>query len=60
MSNMSYCRFSNTLENLLDCYENMDSDLSDAEKVARFKLLKLCDQIADEYVFEGDPSYSKS
>lgn len=32
MSNMSYCRFQNTLGDLGDCYENMDdNDLSKDE-----------------------------
>lgn len=57
MGNMSYCRFQNTLQDLRDCYENMDdTDLSDEEKRARRSLLKLCDQIADDYVVEGEPT----
>lgn len=60
MANMSYCRFRNTLEDLRDCYENMDEDLSAEEKAARFKLLKLCDQIAGDYVVDGEPTYQKA
>ena len=57
MANMSYCRFQNALQDLRDCYENMDdSDLSDEEKRARRSLLKLCDQIAGDYVVEGEPT----
>lgn len=57
MSNMSYCRFRNTLQDLRDCYENMDdTDLSAEEKRARRALLKLCDQIASDYVVEGEPT----
>ncbi len=55
MANMSYCRFQNTLQDLRDCYENMDdTDLSDEEKRARRTLLKLCDQIVGDYVVEGE------
>ena len=57
MANMSYCRFQNTLQDLRDCYENMDdTDLSDEEKRARRTLLKLCDQIVGDYVAEGEPT----
>lgn len=54
---MSYCRFQNTLQDLRDCYEHMDDkDMSSEEKAARTRLLKLCDQIASDYVFEGEPN----
>ncbi len=50
MSNMSYCRFRNTLEDLRDCYDNMDdNDLSDEERAARRRLIKLARQSADIY-----------
>jgi hypothetical protein len=50
MSNMSYCRFSNTVGDLRDCYENMDvGDLSEEETRARKRLIKLCGQIFDDY-----------
>ena len=50
MSNMSYCRFENTLADLRDCYENWDSELkSEAEKKAKERLLKLCKDIVDDY-----------
>lgn len=58
MANMSYCRFSNTLEDLRECYEHMDDhDLSDEEKAARKKLAKLCGLIADDYVVDGAPTF---
>lgn len=60
MANMSYCRFRNTLEDLRDCYKNMTDDLSDEEKAARFELLKLCDMIVGDYVFEGVPEFPKA
>jgi len=48
---MSYCRFTNTLQDLRDCYNNMDGDdeLSTAEQTAKDKLIKLCVRIATEY-----------
>ena len=50
MSNMSYCRFRNTLGDLKDCYDNMeDAPESAEEKQARLRLVKLCKQIADDY-----------
>ena len=50
MSNMSYCRFRNTLKDLRDCWDNweFDNDADDAEKVAQIKLLDLCKEIARE------------
>ncbi len=47
--NMSYCRFSNTLEALKECDDVIteDSDLlSDRERKARKKLIALCQSIA--------------
>lgn len=47
---MSYCRFSNTLEDLRDCYDNMDNeDLSPEETKARKRIIKLCRSIVDDY-----------
>lgn len=48
MSNMSYCRFHNTLLSLKDCREHMeDEDLSPAENQEREKLIKVCCVIAE-------------
>ena len=55
MSNMSYCRFRNTLADLRDCYDNMnDIDLSEEsdgndEIAARQRLIDLCCDIALAY-----------
>ena len=49
MSNMSYCRFINTLHDLQDCYDNMDSELSEEEEENRKLLVKLCQDIAGDY-----------
>ena len=50
MSNMTYCRFQNTLQDLRDCYNVLDEtdDLSDEERLARIKLIKLCQRITNE------------
>ena len=49
MSNMSHCRFINTLNDLKDCDENPDPDieLSEGEARARTELIQLCCDIAD-------------
>jgi hypothetical protein len=50
MSNMSYCRFQNTLQDLRDCYENWGEPLeSDEEVAARLRMLKLCKKIVEDY-----------
>lgn len=56
MSNMSYCRFQNTLSDLGDCYDNMDDkeSLSIDEQSARTRLLKLCKVIIEDYGHEID------
>ncbi len=46
MSNMSYCRFQNTLNDLWDCKDHLDEDLSDDEERARKRLIELCREIA--------------
>jgi hypothetical protein len=56
MANMSYCRFRNTLTDLQDCEDALHNDaaLSDEEKRARDKLLKLCRRIAVDYPEEAE------
>lgn len=50
MSNMSYCRMRNTLEDLQECYDNMDDrEMSDDELIARKRLVQLCIEIANNY-----------
>ena len=50
MSNMSYCRFQNTLADLRDCYDHLDdTDLSKEEQRARERLLETCRNIADDF-----------
>lgn len=48
--NLSYCRFQNTLRDLQDCEEHFDDDdLSEEEKRARDRMLKLCKRIVDDH-----------
>lgn len=56
MSNMSYCRFRNTLSDLRDCHEwmNETGDLMEEEVQARLRMIKLCRQIDEEYGHEID------
>jgi hypothetical protein len=52
MANMSYCRFENTYQDLLDCYRNMsddDDDLSETEARYKKKIIDLCESIASDY-----------
>jgi hypothetical protein len=46
---MGYCRFELTLKDLRDCYNNMDSNLSNKEHEYRLQLLELCNSISEEY-----------
>lgn len=46
---MSYCRFENTLNDLIDCEENLlNEDLSQREHEARQELVELCQRIGRE------------
>lgn len=49
MSNMSYCRFQNTSEDLRDCFENWEEVKSEDEKRAQKRLLELCKGIVESY-----------
>lgn len=49
MANMSYCRFSNTLADLRDCWSYMDDAESLPERKAKIKLIELCQKIAGSY-----------
>ena len=58
MANMSYCRFENTLLDLKDCYDNMNSDdLSRSEFYMRQYMVELCMSIASEYVYLLDQEF---
>jgi len=52
MSNMSYCRFQNTLHDLQDCFNEMEenfdfSELSSDEKSAFKSLIELCKDVSN-------------
>lgn len=49
MANMSYCRFENTYRDLLDCYLNINTQLSDREHSYRERLAQLCEDIIEDY-----------
>lgn len=51
MSNMGYCRFENTLNDLRDCWEHWDDIDKDSEEEhrAQEKMLKLCQRIVNNY-----------
>lgn len=53
MSNMSYCRFRNTKNDLRDCLNALtDNDLSREEHRARAILVELCHDIAEQLTKE--------
>jgi hypothetical protein len=46
MSNLPYCRFHNTVQDLWDCYGHLqDDELSVDEQEKRKELINLCKQI---------------
>lgn len=57
MANLSYCRFENTLSDLLDCEENLDEmlnhgDVDGTEYKAARRLIVMCNRIAANYCDE--------
>lgn len=58
MSNMSYCRFQNTLNDLRDCANNFDEDdLSDDEHNARSQMIRLMIDILHSIDAEVDEEW---
>lgn len=56
MSNMSYCRFRNTLADLRDCESDFgDDDISEEEKAARVELIQLARRIVEDWEEFYDP-----
>lgn len=60
MSNMSYCRFENTVSDLQDCVYAMeendtiaDMDLNQYESAAIQRMRDLCQEFLDSYVQKG-------
>jgi hypothetical protein len=50
MTNMSYCRFHNTVNDLLDCEEHTDDrNLSEEENKYRIRLIKICKRITEDF-----------
>lgn len=50
MGNMSYCKFRNTLSDMYDCLDDMDSELLLPEEArARKRLIELCREIVEQY-----------
>jgi len=57
MSNMSYCRYRNTLIDLLDCVEHLEQDIDRVfegendleERTAMLALIRVCKRIAEDY-----------
>ena len=50
MGKMAYCSFQKTLEDLRDCEEYLDEELSsEEEEKARKLLIKLCGLIAEDF-----------
>jgi len=49
MTNMSYCRFENTYDDLRDCFHNWDDDLSESEEDYRKRMIQLCEEIVAIY-----------
>lgn len=48
---MSYCRFQNTLKDLIDCYNHLeDLEIGKEEEEAREKLIDLCLKIVEDAV----------
>lgn len=55
MANMSYCRFQNTLSDLIDCYKHIDDrDLLECEEKARKNLITICREIAEMWPDDED------
>lgn len=51
MSNMAYCRFHNTVNDLEDCKEALENEniSSTSEKKSAKALIQLCREIADSF-----------
>ena len=49
--NMSYCRFENTVNDMMDCINNMDisESASEYEKRARKRFVELCAQVVEDH-----------
>ena len=53
MSNMSYCRFENTMEDLHDCLDHISRKAeNDYDENARIQMIGLFKEVAEDY--DGD------
>lgn len=51
MSNMSYCRFYNTVQDLEDCLDNLYDDLSSDDEIrSRKRLIKIAYKIVADFL----------
>lgn len=62
---MSYCRFENTYRDLMDCYNNINKQLSDREHSYRERLVQLCEDILEDYnpncqMQDDEPEYDSA
>lgn len=59
MPSMSYCRFQNTLQDLRACDRDLQdkdlSELSEDERAAAIKLIRVCKSIVDAYPEYAEP-----
>jgi len=55
MTNMSYCRFENTVHDMWDCQDHLwDKELSEDEERYRKHFIKACREVAAEFPEEDD------
>ena len=56
MSNMSYCRFENTYNDLKDCEEALAyiGEISESETKYKNKLIDLCKEISENFTVDYD------
>lgn len=54
MSNMTYCQFENTYNDLRQCYDGMDDELSEDEAKYKKWMIDLCKKIVEEYGEQDD------
>jgi hypothetical protein len=47
MANMGYCRFENTFQDLQECEQHLNDELSEEEEQYRKWLIEVCKKIAE-------------
>lgn len=52
MANMGYCRMQNTANDLEDCVEHWDDEMSDDELHARARILEMAQRLVSDYGIE--------